>query len=84
MKKIIFRILGVAVFCLILGCSHYDPEKELLKHLKKKYNKEFVVLSSQSLPSREGNLMYDAEILPVEYLGTDKEADEFFIERKLL
>ncbi len=78
MKKIIFRILGVAVFCLILGCSHYDPEKELLKHLKKKYNKEFVVLSSQSLPSREGNLMYDAEILPVEYLGTDKEADEFY------
>ncbi len=78
MKKLIFRILGAAIFCLILGCSHYDPEKELLKHLKKKYNKEFIVVSSIKTLSGEGNLIYDAEILPVEYLGTDKET-EFYV-----
>ena len=75
MKKFIFGILGLLAFLFILSDMHFDPEKELLKHLEKRYKKEFVVLSSKAIPSREGNLEYDAEIIPVEYLGTDKETD---------
>lgn len=79
MKKIIFGIISLLVFLFILGNIHFEPEKELLKHLKKRYNKEFVILSSKAIPSREGDLEYDAKIIPIEYLDTYKSVDNYYI-----
>lgn len=74
---------GLLVFAgmmfLIFHIPYYNPEEEVLKHLKKRYNKEFMVLSSKAIPSREGDLEYDAKIIPVEYLGTYKSIDDYYI-----
>lgn len=79
MKKFIYGILGLALI-LYLGLNklYYDPEEALLKHLKRRYKKEFTVLYSSSIPSREGTIIYDAKILPIEYFGTAKGIDSYY------
>ena len=79
-NKIMCGLLVFAgIMFLIFHIPYYNPEEEVLKHLKKRYNKEFMVLSSKAMPSREGDLEYDAKIIPVEYLGTYKSIDDYYI-----
>ncbi|MCI6380997.1 MAG: hypothetical protein MR824_00330, partial [Fusobacterium mortiferum] len=69
-KYIITFLLGIAVFFFFKLTS--NPQKILLNHLEKKYNKEFII-AFDGERSDGRSKWYEAEIYPKELEGTTRE-----------
>lgn len=74
-KYIITFLLGIAVFFFFKLTS--NPQKILLNHLEKKYNKEFII-AFDGERSDGRSKWYEAEIYPKELEGTTREYDKYY------
>ena len=80
MKKIkIFSMILVSIFLvfLIIIKLSEKPEDILQKHLKNRYNKEFVIAYSGERSDGRSK-WFEAEIYPKELVGTPKEKDKYY------
>ena len=76
--KLFSTILGAVflAFLIIIKLAE-KPEDILQKHLKKRYNKEFVIYYSGNRNDGR-NSWFEAEIYPKELAGTSKEYDTYY------
>lgn len=74
-KYIVTFLLGIAVFFFFKSTS--NPQKILLKHLEKRYNKEFVIAFGGERSDGRSK-WYEAEIYPKELEGTLREYDKYY------
>ena len=74
-KYIITFLLGIAVFFFFKLTS--NPQKILLNHLEKKYNKEFII-AFDGERSDGRSKWYEAEIYPKELEETTREYDKYY------
>ena len=74
-KYIVTFLLGIAIFFFFKSTS--NPQKILLKHLEKRYNKEFVIAFGGKRSDRRSK-WYEAEIYPKELKGTLREYDKYY------
>ena len=74
-KYIITFLIGIVAFGFFK--LKFNPESILLRHLEKKYNKEFVIAYGGKR-SIGISSWYEAEIYPKELVGTPKEKDKYY------
>lgn len=74
-KYIITFLLWIAIFFFFKSTS--NPQKILLNHLEKKYNKEFIIAFGGERSDGRSK-WYEAEIYPKELEGTTREYDKYY------
>ena len=74
-KYIITFLIGIVAFGFFK--LKFNPESILLRHLEKKYNKEFVIAYGGKR-SIGISSWYEAEIYPKELVGTSREKDKYY------
>ena len=74
-KYIITFLIGIVAF--VFFKLKFNPESILLRHLEKKYNKEFVIAYGGKR-SIGISSWYEAEIYPKELVGTSREKDKYY------
>ena len=74
-KYIVVFLIGIVAFGFFK--LKFNPESILLRHLEKKYNKEFVIAYGGKR-SIGISSWYEAEIYPKELVGTPKEKDKYY------
>ena len=74
-KYIITFLIGIVAFGFFK--LKFNPESILLRHLEKRYNKEFVIAYGGKR-SIGISSWYEAEIYPKELVGTPKEKDKYY------
>lgn len=74
-KYIVAFLIGIVAFGFFK--LKFNPESILLRHLEKKYNKEFVIAYGGKR-SIGISSWYEAEIYPKELVGTPKEKDKYY------
>ena len=74
-KYIITFLIGIVAF--VFFKLKFNPESILLRHLEKRYNKEFVIAYGGKR-SIGISSWYEAEIYPKELVGTPKEKDKYY------
>lgn len=74
-KYIITFLIGIVAFGFFK--LKFNPESILLRHLEKKYNKEFVIAYGGKR-SIGISSWYEAEIYPKELVGTTREYDKYY------
>ena len=74
-KYIITFLIGIVAFGFFK--LKFNPESILLRHLEKKYNKEFVIAYGGKR-SIGISSWYEAEIYPKELVGTPREKDKYY------
>ena len=74
-KYIVAFLIGIVAFGFFK--LKFNPESILLRHLEKRYNKEFVIAYGGKR-SIGISSWYEAEIYPKELVGTPKEKDKYY------
>lgn len=74
-KYIVAFLIGIVAFGFFK--LKFNPESILLRHLEKKYNKEFVITYGGKR-SIGISSWYEAEIYPKELVGTSREKDKYY------
>lgn len=74
-KYIITFLIGIVVF--VFFKLKFNSESILLRHLEKRYNKEFVIAYGGKR-SIGISSWYEAEIYPKELIGTPREKDKYY------
>ena len=74
-KYIVAFLIGIVAF--VFFKLKFNPESILLRHLEKKYNKEFVIAYGGKR-SIGISSWYEAEIYPKELVGTPREKDKYY------
>lgn len=74
-KYIVAFLIGIVAFGFFK--LKFNPESILLRHLEKKYNKEFVIAYGGKR-SIGISSWYEAEIYPKELVGTSREKDKYY------
>lgn len=74
-KYIVAFLIGIVAFGFFK--LKFNPESILLRHLEKKYNKEFVIAYSGERSDGRSK-WFEAEIYPKELVGTTREYDKYY------
>ena len=74
-KYIVAFLIGIVAFGFFK--LKFNPESILLRHLEKKYNKEFVIAYGGKRNIGISS-WYEAEICPKELVGTSREKDKYY------
>ena len=74
-KYIVAFLIGIVAF--VFFKLKFNPESILLRHLEKKYNKEFVIAYSGERSDGRSK-WFEAEIYPKELVGTTREYDKYY------